>query len=179
VGPSGSDKSALARQSCPQAAPDPVQVASRAVRSKTSRFFRGNLADIDLIRSQAPLPETADELCAVARSAGAPEGAVHLGAKATETTVKALSAGGVLTHSRVVHFATHGMLASETGLVGGSKAEPALLLTPPVKATPWCATTTSSSSALPSSTRRPIPSRWWKSSSRGARSTSGCTAMSY
>jgi CHAT domain-containing protein len=94
-------------------------------------FFRGNLADVELLRSQHPLPETADELCAVASSAGAPEAAVHLGEKASETTIKVLSAGGALANARIVHFATHGLLASEAGKIGASKAEPALILTPP------------------------------------------------
>jgi len=33
--------------------------------------------------------------------------------------------------ARVVHFATHGLLASEAEMLGAAKAEPALLLTPP------------------------------------------------
>jgi CHAT domain-containing protein len=57
-----------------------------------------------------------------------------LGSAATETTVKALSDQGRLASYRVVHFATHGLLAGETESVG-SGAEPALLLTPPDEAT--------------------------------------------
>jgi CHAT domain-containing protein len=105
------------------------------VRANTSRFFGESLADVELIRHQVPLPETADELCRVARSAGAPESAVHLGDKATETTVKALSLSGALAQARVVHFATHGLLAGKTGMVIASKAEPSLILTPPEKPT--------------------------------------------
>ncbi len=130
VGPTGSDKRAWERQSCPKEAPEGIRVASRTVRAPLSRFFRGNLADVELIRSQYPLPETADELCAVARSTGAPQAAVHLGDKATEKAIKSLSAGGALANARVVHFATHGLLARESGMVG-SRAEPALILTPP------------------------------------------------
>ena len=83
-----------------------------------------------LIRSQYPPPETADELCAVAQSTGASETTVHLGDKATDKTVKGLSAGGVLANARIVHFATHGLLASESGMVN-ARAEPALILTLP------------------------------------------------
>jgi CHAT domain-containing protein/tetratricopeptide (TPR) repeat protein len=132
VGPNGNDKRAWDRQTCQKAASERSQVASRAVRATTAKFYRGNLADVELIRRQYPLPETADELCAVAQSAGAPQSAVHLGAKATERTVKGLSAGGVLANARVVHFATHGLLASESGMVN-ARAEPALILTPPTQ----------------------------------------------
>jgi CHAT domain-containing protein len=110
--------------------PEGLRVASRSVRAPLSQFFRGNLADVELIRRQYPLPETADELCAVAQATGASPATVHLGDKATEKTIKALSASGALANARVVHFATHGLLARESGMVG-VKAEPALILTPP------------------------------------------------
>jgi hypothetical protein len=74
-------------------------------------------------------------LCAVARSLGADEKAVHLGEQATERSLKALSADGTLGNSRVVHFATHGLLAGETESLVKAKAEPALMLTPPSEAT--------------------------------------------
>src|SRR5262249_23530746 len=132
VGPNGNDKRAWDRQSCQKAASERPQVASRAVRATTAKFYRGNLADVELIRRQYPLPETVDELCALAQSAGAPQTAVHLGDKATEKTVKGLSASGVLANARIVHFATHGLLASEAGIVN-ARAEPALILTPPTR----------------------------------------------
>ena len=53
-----------------------------------------------------------------------------MGGRATEREVKALSVSGDLARARIVHFATHGLLAGETRAFGG-KAEPALLLTPP------------------------------------------------
>src|SRR5262249_12996060 len=81
-----------------------------------------------------PLPETADELCAVAQSLGAQEGAVYLGDKANEKTIKGLSADGTLARARIVHFATHGLLAGETEMFTASIAEPALILTPPEQA---------------------------------------------
>ena len=61
-----------------------------------------------------PLPETADELCAVAHRIGAPTDAVDLGEWASEKTIKALSADGTLAQSPVVAFATHGLIAGET-----------------------------------------------------------------
>jgi CHAT domain-containing protein len=56
---------------------------------------------------------------------------VYLGERATETTIKALSANGSLATARVVHFATHGLLAGETEMLAATKSEPALILTPP------------------------------------------------
>ena len=88
---------------------------------------RGGLADVAYLRGQAPLPETADELCAVARDVGADMSQIRLGARATEREVKRLSESGQLAQYRIIHFATHGALA---GQVQGN-AEPGLLLTPP------------------------------------------------
>src|SRR5262245_48608522 len=48
-----------------------------------------------------PLPDTADELCAVGRRLGVPDSEILLGANATETKVKELSEQG----SRLRHFA--------------------------------------------------------------------------
>ena len=93
-------------------------------------MLRG-LADVSHIRQQAPLPETADELCAVAADLRAEPGEMRLGARATEREVKALSASGQLAQYRIVHFATHGALAGE---LNGTQ-EPGLLLTPPAEAT--------------------------------------------
>ena len=93
---------------------------------------RGGLADLASVRAQVPLPETADELCAVARDLGVPDGDIWLGARATEREVRRLSNSGELAAYRIVHFATHGALAGE--LKAG--AEPGLILTPPGEATP-------------------------------------------
>src|SRR5262249_53166489 len=82
------------------------------------------------------LPETADELCEVAQFAGAPAQSVYLGDRATERTIKNLSKTGMLATYRVIHFATHGLLASETEGLAGGRLEPALLLSPPETATP-------------------------------------------
>jgi CHAT domain-containing protein len=80
---------------------------------------------------QTPLPETADELCAVARDLGAEPSEMRLGARATEREIKALSERGTLAQYRIVHFATHGALA---GQLSGT-TEPGLILTPPKMAT--------------------------------------------
>ena len=69
------------------------------------------------------LPETADELKAIAATLKAGTASLHLGESATETRVKSLD----LSRSRNLAFATHGLMAGE--LKGF--AEPALVLTPP------------------------------------------------
>jgi CHAT domain-containing protein len=87
-----------------------------------------NVADL---RTWAPLPETADEVCDVAHDLGVdPATHVYLGTAATETKIKQLSETGALAKSKIVHFATHGAVAGEIS----SATEPGLLLTPPDKA---------------------------------------------
>ncbi|NJM34834.1 MAG: CHAT domain-containing protein [Rhodomicrobium sp.] len=93
--------------------------------------MRRGLANISQLRKQMPLPETAEELCAVAADIKADVSEVRLGARATESEVKKLSESGALADYRVVHFATHGAMAGE--LSGDS--EPGLILTPPDQAT--------------------------------------------
>jgi CHAT domain-containing protein/Tfp pilus assembly protein PilF len=93
------------------------------------RRARG-LVELAELKSASPLPETADELCAVARDLKVAADDIHLGARATERRVKALSASGQLARYRVVHFATHGVLA---GQLAGT-AEPGLILSPPAAA---------------------------------------------
>ncbi len=135
TGRNGRDRSAWARTSCRG---ERSQQSSRVVRSgvagNLAGSFHGGLANTDFLRRQMPLPETADELCAVARVLAADDGDVNLGARATETAVKALNSAGSLATYKFVHFATHGLLAGETESVG-SAAEPSLMLTPPETAT--------------------------------------------
>ena len=85
-----------------------------------------------LVRKQAPLPETAEELCRIGERLGVPAAEILPGTAATETAVKQLSERGMLIQHRVVHFATHGALARQ---LGKTFAEPGLLLTPPAKDT--------------------------------------------
>ena len=71
----------------------------------------------------APLPGARRELLALAGALHAPPAAVATGQDATETAVRSAPLADV----RVVAFATHGLLAGETGALN----EPALVLTPP------------------------------------------------
>jgi CHAT domain-containing protein/tetratricopeptide (TPR) repeat protein len=87
----------------------------------------GGLADVSFLRKLAPLPETAGELCAVARDVHAEPRDIYLGARAMEHVVKRLSDTGELAKYRIAHFATHCALPGDTT----SNAEPGLILTPP------------------------------------------------
>lgn len=133
-GAHGTDQRAWQKQSCPKASfRDRLSASLGVIAQPVSQLFRGNYANVEKIRFQPPLPETTDEICEVARLMDAdPAHAVYLGAKATEAQVKALSASGALAKVRVLHFATHGLIASETKwFIAARQAEPALLLTPP------------------------------------------------
>mgnify|MGYP001189150271 CR=1 FL=1 len=95
-----------------------------------SSYYRGSVANIRVLSETLPrLSETEQELKAVARSLGAPTSEIRLRDKATETAVKR----DTLKDYRVVHFATHALVAGETQEAGG-QAEPALALTLPNKA---------------------------------------------
>jgi CHAT domain-containing protein len=88
-------------------------------------LYRGALADVDAVRALPPLPETGPELEAMARSLEATPDSLFLGARATETNLKAAP----LDRYRVIAFATHGLTAGDLGL-----GEPALVMTPPATA---------------------------------------------
>lgn len=109
---------------------DPILRKSRIVRPRAA----ARSVDLDNLRRQWPLPETADELCRVAGYLGASGADVLLGSDATESRIKALSEEGRLANARVIHFATHGLLANETAMLFADQSEPALLLSPPAAA---------------------------------------------
>jgi CHAT domain len=124
-------QSAWDKQRCPE-----QPAAVRAAEARRNARDGVSLRAIDLaeLRSQAPLPETADELCAVADALGAltrETDTVWLGERATERNLKALSRNGQLARHKVVHFATHGLLSGESEAILKARAEPALILTPP------------------------------------------------
>jgi CHAT domain-containing protein len=119
---------AKSRQSCPEL------VNLRRIASSTRRLQvragdtdSSKIATLQQIRSQAPLPETVDELCAVASHLKSDPEDVLLGQMATETSIKRLNRQGRLSDYRVLHFATHGTLGGEIDGLG----EAGLLLTPP------------------------------------------------
>jgi CHAT domain-containing protein len=93
--------------------------------------MRNGRADIGQMMRAPALPETADELCAVAKQLGVPANDIYLGERATVPIVEELSDAGELATYRLIHFATHGALSGQ--LRGTS--EPGLILTPPKTAT--------------------------------------------
>ena len=137
TGRGGKDRTAWTKQSCPRG--DQVALAQlgdwrRPEPLSVARLFRGGKADTEMLRQQDPLPETADELCAVAHALNAPDSDVMLGEKASEKTIAELNGSNALATYKVVHFATHGLLAGEAQSLGLG-AEPALLLPLPQTAT--------------------------------------------
>ncbi len=132
TGREDTDRRAWAKQSCAVVPvtqkPKPPVVAALGSLAK---LWRGGLGDVDQLRRQQPLPETADELCLVAQTLQAGAGSVFLGENATEQKIKALSDDGTLAKARVLHFATHGLLAGETAFFSSARTEPSLILSPP------------------------------------------------
>jgi len=85
-------------------------------------FIRGAVADVAAVRELPRLPDTADELIALATAQGVGEEAIYLQARATETRVRSMD----LSDYRILAFATHGLVSGEMkGL-----AEPSLVFTP-------------------------------------------------
>jgi CHAT domain-containing protein len=122
-------KQARAKQRCPETRPQRVAGGHSSKSNGAARVAtRGGSVNLADIKAQVPLPETADELCAVAEGIKADAARdIRLGSQATEREVKRLSASGELATYRMVHFATHGAVAGE--LTGTH--EPGLILTPP------------------------------------------------
>ena len=87
-------------------------------------FWQGAGVDRARLAQALPqLPDTADELNAVAKDLGVALSDIHLGADASETTVKRAP----LADYRIVYFATHGLVAGDVKGV----AEPSLALSIP------------------------------------------------
>jgi CHAT domain-containing protein/tetratricopeptide (TPR) repeat protein len=103
----------------------PQQRAAQAPSTAPARFYRNGVVDLRALRELAPLPETAQEVVAVGKVLGATPDAIYLREAASEQRVRSAS----LKDYRVLHFATHGLVAGDlSGL-----AEPALVLTlPPI-----------------------------------------------
>jgi len=132
AGRAGDDSRARSRQSCGTTVPQLALASGPVEPPELSALFRGGEADVALVRSLEPLPDTADEACAIAATLGAGPASVLLGEQASETAIKRLSAAGDLSRTRILHFATHGLVSGELrGL-----AEPAIVLTPPSSASP-------------------------------------------
>ena len=105
------------------AATPPAAPSDAALRPRRSIFVRRGVSlGIDLDDTSAiqryaevpPLPETRDELRAIAGALRASEATdLKLGASATRDSVLAASQSGLLARKRVVAFATHGLMAGD------------------------------------------------------------------
>nr|MBA2400173.1 CHAT domain-containing protein [Bradyrhizobium sp.] len=107
------------------AKPAAIKSAGRGVTNAAyTDFWQG--AGVDrtrLSRVLSQLPDTADELNAVAKDLGVSEKDIHLGEHASETTVKRAP----LADYSIVYFATHGLVAGDVKGI----AEPSLVLSIP------------------------------------------------
>ncbi|MBR0858509.1 CHAT domain-containing tetratricopeptide repeat protein [Bradyrhizobium liaoningense] len=101
------------------------KVAARSIATIAyTDFWRGAGVDRARLAQALPqLPDTADELNAVARDVGAADADIHLGREASETTLKRAA----LAQYSIIYFATHGLVAGDIKGLG----EPSLALTIP------------------------------------------------
>jgi CHAT domain-containing protein/Tfp pilus assembly protein PilF len=100
------------------------------VNASLTTFYRGAIADTHLLaEALPPLPETADELRAVAKELGASPEDIRLGEAVNVANVKLAP----LDKYRVVYFATHALVAGEVERFAIAKAEPSLVLSIPAK----------------------------------------------
>lgn len=101
------------------------KVAARSIATIAyTDFWRGAGVDrAQLAKALPQLPDTADELNAVARDVGAAADDIHLGRDASETTLKRAA----LAQYGIIYFATHGLVAGDVKGLG----EPSLALSIP------------------------------------------------
>jgi CHAT domain-containing protein/Tfp pilus assembly protein PilF len=101
------------------------KMAARSIATVAyTDFWRGAGVDRARLAQALPqLPDTADELSAVARDVGAAEADIHLGRDASETTLKRAA----LAQYSIIYFATHGLVAGDVKGLG----EPSLALSIP------------------------------------------------
>jgi CHAT domain-containing protein/tetratricopeptide (TPR) repeat protein len=112
--------------------PTPGRQHVSALNRSLTSFYRGMTADTKSLAEALPaLPETVDELRAVAKELGAKAEDLKLGEAASVTNVKKER----LDNYRVVYFATHALVAGEVEKFAKVKAEPALVLSIPEKPT--------------------------------------------
>jgi CHAT domain-containing protein len=103
-----------------------------ALNRSLTTFYRGVTADTEaLAKALIPLPETANELRAIAEMLKASPEDIKLGDAASVTTVKKEP----LDNYRIVYFATHALVAGQVEEFAKVQAEPSLILSLPDKPT--------------------------------------------
>lgn len=93
------------------------------------QFYKGALANVHALRELQRLPNTARELRSIAHYMNSQDN-IFIGEDATESRIKTME----LSKARIIGFSTHALLADETAFFQG-KHDPALVLTPPNRAT--------------------------------------------
>jgi CHAT domain-containing protein len=102
-----------------------AKAAARSIATIAyTNFWRGAGVDRARLAQALPqLPDTADELSAVAKDVGAADTDIHLGRDARETTLKRAA----LAQYSIIYFATHGLVAGDVKGLG----EPSLAFSMP------------------------------------------------
>jgi CHAT domain-containing protein len=100
-----------------------VKIAATTRRAYSDYWHGASVDRARLAEALSPLPDSAEELKAIAAKLGASSSDIYLGRNATEENVKRLP----LSDYRVVYFATHGLVAGDVEGLG----EPSLALTLP------------------------------------------------
>lgn len=123
---------------CAEASVQPVAEARGIVEVGSAALFRSglavdgrSLADVESVRALPRLADTRCEAMAISAAIGGTPSGLFFDDRATETQLKDLNEAGALADYRVLLFATHGLAPGDIG-----SAEPALVLTPPARATP-------------------------------------------
>jgi|CXWL01.1.fsa_nt_gi CHAT domain-containing protein len=111
-----------------EGAPVPVTVAESDAAAM-SAVFNARGADVAAVRALRRLPHTRVEIESLAHAFGAAASDYLLGEAATERELA--HRADRLAQANVIAFATHGLIAGD---LGGTLAEPALALTPPLEA---------------------------------------------
>ena len=133
LGADGRNRTAFAVNACPPASVQPAPKIVASAVGTLNGYFRGGGGNVARLRRLEPLPETAAEVCSVARDLGVALDNVLLGKAATEAVIREINArDNGLERYRIIHFATHGLVSGEVRGI----AEPALVLSPPDKAMP-------------------------------------------
>lgn len=146
LGDSASCRAPKVPDACPVAGASRQAAASGATGRATIRgrggrrsanldgvFAKGAPAGsvLEEVRALCPLPDTAYEIKCVAEHFNDKRRLIRLDKDATKAGIKALSGSGELARYRILHFATHGLVAGDVEAMAKRRVEPALVLTPP------------------------------------------------
>ena len=116
----------------PAAQPMVKRIPRSVGNSNIDEIFDEGIDELRLaeaVKQLCPLPDTAFELNCIGASFGDAGVDLRLGEEATELDIKTRKD---LDQHRIVHFATHGLLAGDAQMMSRRHGEPALVMTPPI-----------------------------------------------